>query len=129
MSDNPRSSGIGSGGARPLLRSRTLGIALMLLSVVAFVVSLLVYPNQVLCFFGSTLVTFAGLAMYLSARRSAGDQAGVESTAEPAVKPAGRPAAAQRTIRQTSPSPLFARQVPRGLRDAARRQTFSTRLA
>lgn len=120
MSDNSHSSGIGSGGARSLFRSRTLGIALMLLSVVAFVISLLVYPDQVLCFFGSTLVTFAGLAIYLSARRPAGNQ--------PAVQPpAARPAPPHRSARQSS-APLFARQVPRGLREAARRQPVSSPL-
>src|SRR5512146_455269 len=123
MADHSHSSGIGSGGARSMFRSRTLGIALMLLSVVAFVISLLVYPNQVLCFLGSTLVTFGGLAMYLSARRPAGDQ---PPAAPQAAPPAGRPASLQRSARQSSGSPIFARQVPRGLREAARRQSLNT---
>ncbi len=118
MVDNhsPSSGKQPEGGRRPQ-PTRTLAILLMLAGVAAFVFSRVAFEGQVLCLLGSTLVTFAGLAVLLYARRSSQSQAGVANPGGSTQPPrqAQKPGAEERF------GPGLRRQVPPGLRAAARR--------
>ncbi len=109
------SSGKETGGGKTPRVTRTLAILLMLAGVVAFVFSRVAFEGQVACLLGSTLVTFAGLAVLVYARRSSQGAAGGNT-------PGGsRPAQAPRQIPAEGFGPGLHRQIPPGLRSAARR--------
>lgn len=62
-SQNQTSNGTGS------INLRTVAILLMVVGAVCFVAALLLFPEQVLCMVGSTLITFIGLGVIITARR------------------------------------------------------------
>lgn len=56
-------------GGRTAFSLRPVAIGLMIAGVAGFIAARVMFGDQVLCLLGSTLVTFAGLAMILAARR------------------------------------------------------------
>lgn len=66
MPDNAQNQ---PGSGRSPFNPRMLAILLMIVGAVCFVVAQFLFPEQVLCMVGSTLITFAGLGIIVAARR------------------------------------------------------------
>lgn len=64
----PSQPGAASGG-RTVFGLRPVAIGLMVAGVIGFIAARVLFGDQVLCLLGSTLVTFAGLAMIVAARK------------------------------------------------------------
>ncbi len=111
------SSGKGIGDGRPPRITRTLAILLMLAGVAAFVYSRVAFEDQIGCLVGSTLVTFAGLAVLVYARRS--NQGAAGGNAQGGSSPAQVQAPGRTPVEGIGPG--LRRQIPPGLRAAARR--------
>lgn len=95
----------GKGTWRGRIPVRTLAILLMVAGAAGFVYARLMFGDQVFCLFGSTLVTFIGLALVIMARRTAGDTQTSPGQSQ-----------------QEEPRPLFRPKVPPGLRGIPSRQ-------
>lgn len=117
----------GGGGFRSPVSLRTGAILLMVAGAAGFVAARLLFGDQVLCLLVSTLVVFAGLGLIIYGRRS---MAGEDQSTAYGQRPLHgqhplhdqRPLPPAGAARDTGSARVNPRQIPRGLREAARQQ-------
>lgn len=95
---------------------RTIAILVMLAGAVSFVAALIIFGDQVLYLLGSTLITFVGLGLLVSARHSSTQEDGQETGMDTGSSSRQAP-----FLHPTSSSAVAQlRKAPPGLRAAAR---------
>lgn len=85
--------------------ARSLALILMVLGAAGFMISLVVFGEQILCLVGSTLVVFTGLAVVVTARKFHGDVEDVAELEPPHHRAKTYPVPDRRSLNAQQPLP------------------------